>query len=134
MINGEKETTKSKVLLGTVYEMNKIIIKQNSAPLTTEELSEKEEEITSFFHQGQDKYYMLLCKEQSDYTIFSLSDRESAEADAAAILVHECLPNRGSIRYIDETQDGTAIEIWLMIEDEPYLYYLFPYNTGVIEV
>lgn len=134
MINGEKETPKSEVTLGTIYDINKSLIKQKSTPLTEEELVEKKELIKEFFSNWADRYFMLLCKEQSDYTVFNLSDREEAEADAAKILVEECLKNRGSIRYIDKQSEGAALEIWLMIEDNPYCYYLFPYNIGIIEV
>ena len=80
---------------------------------------------------------MLLCKEQSDYTIFRfLGDRHRTEESeaAAAILVDECLVNRGDVIVIDEADISQAFEIWLRIDGENYLYYLFPYDNAVIEV
>ena len=47
--------------------------------------------------------------------------------------LEECLINRGQIYGIDRTEDGCAIEIWLMIDNEPYCYYFFPYGTAVVE-
>ena len=42
--------------------------------------------------------------------------------------------NRGEVRGIDLTKDKDAIEIWLIIEDEAYCYYFFPYDAAIIEV
>ena len=51
-----------------------------------------------------------------------------------SILVDECLVNRGEIRGIDITKDKGAIEIWMSIEEESYVYYFFPYDTAIINM
>ena len=58
----------------------------------------------------------------------------SKQFDLANILVDECLKNRGEIRAIDITEDKGAIEIWLIIDEEAYCYYFFPYGQAVIEI
>lgn len=65
-----------------------------------------------------------------------MKDLNSALApfEIANILVDECLKNRGSIRGIDLTQAKDAMEIWLVIDDDAYVYYFFPYDAAVIEV
>ena len=50
------------------------------------------------------------------------------------LLIDECLKNRGEIRGIDITKDKQAIEIWVSIEEDSYVYYFFPYNEGVIDI
>ena len=52
----------------------------------------------------------------------------------ASILVDECLINRGEIRGIDITKDKEAIEIWMSIEEDSYVYYFFPYDNAIIEM
>lgn len=123
----KKKTTE--VSLGTAYDINKNLIKKYEHLLTTDELKEKEEIIDNFTRSKSDHYYMLLCHDRRDYTIFHTTVTEgSVYAD-----LEECLNNRGGIYSIDPTEDGCAIEIWLMIDDEPYCYYFFPYEAAVVE-
>ena len=49
-------------------------------------------------------------------------------------LIDECLKNRGEIRGIDITKDKGAIEIWLSIDGEAYVYYFFPYDSALVEI
>ena len=42
--------------------------------------------------------------------------------------------NRGLIKGIDLTKDEQAIEIWLSIDEEAFVYYFFPYDNAVIEI
>ena len=86
--------------------------------------------------QINNTYYMLLCNERKDYTVFKMNDKDNDDSvrEIVSILVDECLRNRGEIRGIDLTKDKDAIEIWLIIEDEAYCYYFFPYDAAIIEV
>ena len=79
---------------------------------------------------------MLLCNERKDYTVFrwvNISNDDDAK-EIAQILVDECLTNRGEIRGIDLTKTKDAIEIWMVVDDEAYVYYFFPYDNAIIEV
>jgi hypothetical protein len=130
----EKKTTEAS--LGNLYDMNKIFIKDHEPELTEGNLNSKKQILIDFIKKCNNNYYMLLCNERKDYTVFRWKDLNSALApfEIANILVDECLKNRGSIRGIDLTQAKDAMEIWLVIDDDAYVYYFFPYDAAVIEV
>ena len=126
----------SDVTLGTLYDVNKNLVAKNEIQLTEGVINSKKEIVKNFIMKTENAHYMLLCKEQSDYTIFRRYNMEDAEKamEISNILIDECLKNRGEIRGIDLTKDKDAIEIWLLIEEEAYCYYFFPYDAAVIEV
>ena len=81
-----------------------------------------------------DSYGMLYCKDRSDFTIFHMYENQNP--NPPAIAAKECLgccTDRGDVLSIEEQPDGN-FEIWLRIDDEPFAYYLFPYDNAVIEV
>ena len=130
--NGKKEVE----LFGTLYDMNKNIVKQNEIELSKGVLNSKKQIITDFIKKCNNSYYMLLCNERKDYTVFrwvNICNDEDAK-EIAKILVDECLINRGEIRGIDLTKTRDAIEIWMVIDDDAYVYYFFPYDSAIIEV
>ena len=126
----------SDVTLGTLYDVNKGLVAKNVIELTEGVINSKKEIVKNFIMKTENAHYMLLCKEQSDYTIFRRYNMEDTEKamEISNILIDECLKNRGEIRGIDLTNDKGAIEIWLLIEEEAYCYYFFPYDAAVIEV
>ena len=89
------------------------------------------EDIWSTFNQGCYSYWMLLCRERNDYTIFRLEDSIS---DFESALI-ECLTNRGKTLDITKQKDGNY-EIWIrdIITNDNVVYYLFDYNNAIIEV
>ena len=126
----------SDISLGTLYDVNKNLVLKNEIELTDGVLNSKKEIITNFMRQIDNSYYMLLCNEKKDYTVFKMNDKDNDNSirEIVSILVDECLKNRGEIRGIDVTKDKGAIEIWLIIEEEAYCYYFFPYDAAIIEV
>ena len=76
-------------------------------------------------------YWMLLCRERNDYTIFCI-EHDVNELTSAII---ECLTNRGYILDITRQNDGNY-EIWVRDFDtnDNVVYYLFDYNGAIIEV
>lgn len=126
----------SDISLGTLYDVNKNLVLKNEIELTDGVVNSKKEIITNFMRQINNAYYMLLCNEKKDYTVFKMNDKDNDDSirEIVSILVDECLKNRGEIRGIDLTKDKDAIEIWLIIEDEAYCYYFFPYDAAIIEV
>jgi len=138
MINAEKDNTynvvsgkTTDITLGSAYEINKNLVEKYEKELTSEELKEKKKELLTFLKDKADNYYMLLCNDRKDYTLFRLIENEE---ELINILVDECLKNRGVIKGIDLTEDKLAIEIWLSIENEAFCYYFFPYGEAVIEI
>jgi hypothetical protein len=77
---------------------------------------------------------MLLCRERYDFTLFNLLNKNDLSLASGIKELKECLENRGAIISIDLTENKDAYEIWIKIDDEPFVYYLFPYDLGVIEV
>ena len=122
--------------LGTLYDVNKNLVLKNEIELTDGILNSKKEIIINFMRQINNSYYMLLCNEKKDYTVFKMNDKDNDNSirEIVSILINECLKNRGEIRGIDVTKDKSAIEIWLIIEEEAYCYYFFPYDAAIIEV
>lgn len=126
----------SEVEMGTVYDLNKQLVKKEEKALSNSKLREKKKTIISFAERSENNYFMLLCNERKDYTVFNMREDFKYEQfeKMADILVDECLKNRGEVRAIDITKDNSAIEIWLMIDEEAYCYYFFPYGQAVIEI
>ena len=81
--------------------------------------------------QSASSYWMLLCRERNDYTIFHI--RNNKEELQKAIL--ECLNNRGYVLDITKQPDNNY-EIWIRDFDtnDNVVYYLFDYNNAIIEV
>ena len=117
--------------MGNLYDMNKEIMKSQK-PLSKTKLREAKNKLKLFFLT--DKYFMLLCHEQRDYTVFNVSKENASAEESAKILVDECLVNRGEVLSIEKTEDDLAYEIWIRNEEDVFCYYLFPYTQGVIEV
>jgi len=132
----QENNEKKEIEFGTLYDINKNIVKQNEIKLSEGVLNSKKQIIADFIKKCNNYYYMLLCNERKDYTVFrwvNISNDNDAK-EIAQILVDECLTNRGEIRGIDLTKTKDAIEIWMVIDDEAYVYYFFPYDNAIIEV
>lgn len=128
----KKNNKTSKVSIGTLYDLNKAaVIKEIS--LTGDKLEEKKPAIIDFLKDKNNTYYMLLCNERRDYTVFRLKEENSIN-ELVNCLVDECLLNRGLVKGIDITKDQGAIEIWLSIEEEAFVYYFFPYDSAIVEI
>lgn len=119
--------------LGNLYEMNKDLMK-NENPLSNADIYSKIEDLVlPFITSTKNKYYMLLCRERYDFTLFNFEDRTKAQIHSSKKGLHTCLVNRGTVYSIEETEAKDAIEIWVQIDDEFFVYYFFPYDLGVLE-
>ena len=121
--------------IGNLYDLNKDIMKK-APPLTSKEIEDKKFALQNFFSKENGHYYMLLCNEQKDYTVFHLSFSAMEGIPsfvAAAEEVIECLKNRGKILAIDYMEETGAYECWIRRSGMSYMYALFPYDAAVIE-
>lgn len=118
----------SEVNLGTIYDINKNIM-NNMKKLSNPALMNKLKKVEQYFKENK-MYFMLLCHERRDFTLFRLT-KDDSHAEAASIL-KECLQNRGDVLEIEITKDG-AVEIWIKDDGEAFCYYLFPYDEAIIE-
>ena len=113
---------------GTLYDVNKDLMKKEN-PLSPFAFREKLRKVSLvMYNKGQ--YYMLLCHERRDYTLFNLQNCPSQKAIQDDL--RDCFINRGEVLSIDKTEDNQAFEIWINI-DEAFCYYLFSYDEGVID-
>ena len=132
----QENNEKKEIEFGTLYDINKNLVKQTEIKLNEGVLNSKKQVITDFMKKCNNYYYMILCNERKDYTVFhwiNLCNNNDAK-EISKILVDECLTNRGEIRGIDLTKNKDAIEIWMVIDNEAYVYYFFPYDNAIIEV
>lgn len=76
---------------------------------------------------------MLLCIDKRDYTtIHLLDDQDSTYSNAAHTCV-EVARDRGILKSIEPY--GSTADIWITDETgESFMYKLFPYDWGVIDV
>ena len=131
MIKPKQET---EVSLGTLYEMNKDLVEKKEPVLSEEKIEEKKKTLINYIKKINGKYYMLLCKDRSDYTVFHLNNFNENSYNMCADIFINTLLNRGNIKGIDLTANEDAIEIWISIDNESYCYYFFDYTFGVAEV
>lgn len=130
-----KESYAKEVPIGNLYEMNKSVMNK-AAALKTDEIEDKKKALRNFFTKENGHYYMLLCNEQKDYTVFHLSFSSMEGIPSfvqAAEEVIECLKNRGEILAIDYMEETGAYECWIRRSGMSYMYALFPYDAAVIE-
>lgn len=114
----------------TLYQMNQKLM-ENEKKLSGLTIVNKQKHIETYFSKSPCSYYMLLCHDDRDYTIFKLSG--PASTSTAAKEVVDCLKNRGDILAIDKVDKTDAFEIWIRAGGKNLCYYLFNYNEGVIE-
>lgn len=111
-----------------LYDMNKQAYSQEK-PLDPLELNIATTKMIETIMETKKPYWMLLCRERNDYTVFIPLTKEGT--------IHELIPtlnNRGQVLDIQKQEDGNY-EIWIRdIEtQENYCYYFFDYSFGVIQ-
>ena len=114
--------------LMSLYDMSKQIVANLPIRSTAAELEPLKKILRKFKHLG---YYMLLCREENDYTVVRV--RKANSPDKFEDLIIELLQSRGDIKDIDYDTDKKSLECWIQKEDKIMMYKLFPYSWGVIE-
>ncbi len=114
--------------LMSLYDMSKQIVSNLPVKSTNIELEPFKKTLRKFKHLG---YFMLLCREQNDYTVIRV--RKANNPDKFENLIIELLQSRGDIKDIDYGDDKDSLECWIQKDEEVYMYKLFPYSWGVIE-
>lgn len=127
-----KEKNKGQEINLNVYEFNKVNMKQIK-PLEKNWVEEHCKEVASDMFNSDSQYWMLLNRERYDITIFNIVSDFTKDIPKLAIDLYECLYNRGEV--IDfTTREDKSYEIWIRVDNMDFVYYLFNYNIGVIEV
>lgn len=118
-----------------LYDLNKQIFK--GVKEMTNEAKEKGKKEVIEFVKSQSlkniKYWMLLCREKADYTLFDFIRKDNLDFFGSEFM--ETIENRGKIKSIEkDNYAGTHIEIWIDVDGEDHCYMFFPYNEGVIQI
>lgn len=124
------------ITMPTKYEINKAGYAEFKPldPITLQqELAQIAKEFPSHY------YWMLLCKERSDYTIFYDKKIDMGNKIQNTVTeLRETLHNRGdviSIEYIGDKQKAMPMwEIWLKSDGQVVMYMLFECDDFIVEV
>ena len=113
----------------TLYDMAKQMV-ANEPPMDSKDFNRKICEIAA--QMGAKKYWMLLCRERNDFSVFVINNSSCSKISKELI---PTLKNRGLVIFIDEQTDG-AYEIWVRDPEteENFAYYLFDYSDAIIEI
>ena len=111
-----------------MYDINKQIISQLSG-LTDNQLEIKKAEINSLHDIFHNHFYMLYGKEISYFTVFKIKEQIAFGRE-----VIDVIKNVGAVKAIDPTENADAMEVWVIYDDEPTCLYLFPYDSGIVQV
>ena len=113
-----------------LYDINKNIISQLK-PLTSEQIAEQVQMLDHYYNTSKNLHHMLLCKDFNYYTIFDLNVASPVPSFKDAVC--EIITKLGDVYSLELLEDG-AIEIWIkpVGEENPYAFYLFPYDAGVV--
>ena len=123
------------ILLGTLYDFNKQAV-LGQGRLSKSKLKAIEPELEEWFNWQIDGYAMLLCRERYDFTVFHLYEKQNANPPKVAVTeLIDLLKNRGKILSIEKDSNtiNNAWEIWLEIDGEAFVYYLFNCDDWVIQ-
>ena len=120
-----------KIEVGTLYELNQQILNQLPAQ-PQEHLQRQFGYIKNWIIDNQCQYYMLLCREKADYTLFNV---KSLKAETIIIQeLQECIKNRGTLMSISKALVD-AWEIWIKdFDGNVNVYMLFECGPMVIEI
>lgn len=112
----------------TVYEMSKQVIAQQK-PLDPIEFSRTISKVAKKMEEKN--FWMLLCRERNDYSIFQTEDAKAKKIQKELI---PTLSNRGQVVYV-EAIDDNGYEIWIrdIGTKEDFAYLLFDYTYGMID-
>lgn len=131
--------------VGTLYELNQQLMSQLPAQPQSH-IQLQFQKIQEWVASHDKQYYMLLCKEKADYTLFNLSSLTPLKREYADLVVEnkiresmikelkECINNRGFLIAINKAADD-AWEFWIKdsITKKVHMYMFFECGPMVIE-
>lgn len=136
--------TKKEMEVGSLYELNQQVMSQ-LPPQPHDFLQEQLFKIKNWFIEKDSKYFMLLCKEKADYTLFNFKYKNTKDdmfnefkntiSKKAVQELEECVKDRGILMAINKASED-AWEIWIkkFFTKEVCMYMLFECGPMVIEV
>ncbi len=123
------DNTKANLNLN-LYDLNKSLVRSLPDP-DIDTLGDYQQKINSYHHKMNNNYYLLLCKDYNYYTVFHYEPTIIADSFGKSVL--DCIADVGKIKTLDQNNEQDAIEIWVDINDDIYMFYLFRYDVGVVD-
>lgn len=112
----------------SLYELNAQIMSQ--IPNHNQEQLKTDINIINDFHKEVNAhYYMLMCKEQSYFTILTNTE-ENIYNETLGEAVLACLESVGKLRAV--AHSDSEIELWLAKDEEVMCMHLFAYDVAVV--
>lgn len=133
-------TKEIKLTGANLYDMNKQLVEHYEKKMSKKTLKKiMNNTVVPFFEEvlKSHKYFMLLCHDARDYTVFNILESDDNTNNVIATELEECFMTRGDIYSIEISQSQKdALEVWIksFSDSKMYCYYLFPYDFGVIEI
>lgn len=118
------------VALGSLYELNKQVMAQ-LPPQDSDTMNHNWNVIGDWFGKNKNRWFMLMCKERSDFTLLHITDNRFTKGLQE---LKEVLEERGQILAIQYQHGEDAFEIWVKNDDEVYMFMLFEASWMVVEV
>lgn len=119
----------------SLFDMNEQILRQQG-PLTWCGRNEAMALINDYYNVTREaSYYMLLNHKKSYYTVFHATYEGDYNFFDFADAVLNCASDLGEIYSVSMTDDGQAVEIWVVDPDDTmHCLYLFNYDKGIVKV
>lgn len=116
----------------TMYELNEQLVAQ-LPDHKEEDIAVDKEKIDDFFRGTLSKYYMMLCKEQSYYTVF-IRQEDWNNFESLGECVIDCLNNIECKIKSVENLDNKEVEMWITDSNNTiWCLHLFDYASGIVE-
>lgn len=121
----------AEVEIGTLYDLNKQVMAQ-LPPQNETTLNHFFTAIGDWFGKNQKRWFMIMCKERSDFTLLHITNNNF---HAGIQELKEVLLERGQILAIQYVHGEDYFEIWIKDKnDEVFLFIIFEAEWMIVEV
>lgn len=124
----------SRIEGGTLYGLNKQMIREMNEPADLSMIPEVTKWALGTKDEGGCRYFMFLCREKHDYTIFRIIGKEDEEFQKS---LKRLVYSRGIPAGVAKNDILHGYEFWVKDpkqKNEPFMYALFNCNDFVIEI
>lgn len=117
--------------IGNLYELNKQVMAQ-LPPQNEALLNRNWNVIGDWFGKNQNRWFMIMCKERSDFTFLHITNNNFFMAVQE---IKEILSERGQILAIQYVHGEDCFELWIKDKNgEVFLFMLFEADWMIVEV
>lgn len=123
---------KAPVVEMSLYDMNEQLVRQ-LPDFSHEDRRQALTEINAWDTELEADAYMLLCKEQSYFTVLLPHYPDTVFGiPNLGVAVFECLESIGTVKSVNKLEDNT-FEAWVIDENETvWCLHLFDYSQGIV--